>query len=153
MASYRDKLGIGSMDGKNKGFFSKILRNVSNWGMDTESLIKNSHAVGVNQTATPTGSYDNMYDLFSQRAVAKLLQEKSIAYLDRSYQEKMRILREYSRKDEIRNFIRMVADEAIMYDDDDDFCHPIELSEDFDKDLRKRYNENYDSIYRKLGFK
>ena len=90
MSSYRNTRGGVSKLGKdNKGFFSKILRNVSNWGMDTDQMMKNSHAVGINQTPTPVdGSADMMYDVMSQNAVAKLFQNKASAYLDRSYPKK-----------------------------------------------------------------
>lgn len=154
MASYKDKSsGVTQLGRENKGFFSKILRNVSNWGMDTEDMVRNSHAIGNNQMPTPNdGSVDNLYDVVSQNAVAKMMQKKNIAYLDRSYPEKMRILQEYSRKDEIRDFVTKVADEAIMYDEQDDFCYPNNLPDEFEEDLKKKYLENFKKIYQKFNF-
>ena len=64
----------------------------------------------------------------------------------------MRILREYSRKDEIRDFITLVSDEAIMYDEDEDFCYPSNLPDEFDEDLKKKYLENFKKIYNRFGF-
>jgi len=58
-----------------------------------------------------------MYDFFSQRAVASVLNRKSIPYLDKAYADKRRILREYSVKDEIRDFISTIADECVVYND------------------------------------
>lgn len=152
MASYKDN-NVGGLSNQNRGFFSKILRNISNWGMDTdEMVIRNTNAVPINQTPTPVGIVDNMYDIISRNAVAKILQTKAISYLDRAYPEKQRILREYARKDEIRDFITIVADEAIMYSEDDDFCFPVTLGEEFSEEIKKKYQENFKKIYNTYNF-
>lgn len=153
MASYKDNNIGGLSNQQNKGFFSKLLRNISNWGMDTDDMvIRNTNAVPINQTPTPVGYVDNMYDIISRNAVAKILQQKAISYLDRGYPEKQRILREYARKDEIRDFITIVADEAIMYSEDDDFCFPANLSEEFSEEIKKKYHENFKKIYNIFNF-
>lgn len=146
MSSYRD-----DKTNSNKGFFNKILRNVSNWGMDTDELIRNTHATGKNLPPMPNGN-NSYYDVMSQRATAKMYESKASAYLDRSYPEKMRILREYSRKDEIRDFITTICDECIMYDEGEDFCYPVDLPEEFSEDIRKRYIENFKKLYNRFGF-
>jgi hypothetical protein len=152
MASYRDN-NLENNSNNNKGFFSKILRNISNWGMDTdEMVIRNSNAVPMNQTPTPTGYVDNMYDVISRNAVAKILQKKAISYLDRGYPEKQRILREYARKDEIRDFITTISDDAIMYSEDENFCSPVNLSEEFNEEIKKKYHDNFKKIYDILNF-
>ena len=152
MASYRDNNYNGTGN-QNKGFFSKILRNVTNWGMDTDEMVlRNTNAVGVNQTPTPVGAVDNMYDIVARNSVAKIMQTKAISYLDRGYMEKQRILREYARKDEIRDFITIVADEAIMYSEDDTFCSPVDLPEEFGEEIKKKYVENFKKIYNTFGF-
>lgn len=155
MASYGSGNNLGgNISKQNKGFFSKILRNISSWGMDYDDmLLRNSHAVGLGQVPTPVGVDNNMYDVFSKNAAAQLFQTKNISYLDRSYPEKQRILQEYSRKDEIRDFITIVADESIMYDEHTDFCLPVVLSEEFDSDIKKKYHENFQTIYNRFGFK
>ena len=88
---------------ENKGLFSRILRNLSSWGMNYDDMImRNQVGVGINED--PYSQQGNsMYDFFSKRAVASVLNRKSIPYLDRSYSDKRRILREYSIKDEIRD--------------------------------------------------
>jgi hypothetical protein len=152
MASYKDN-NLGNLS-QNKGFFSKILRNISNWGMDTDEMVmRNTNAIPINQTPVPVGtSVDNMYDIVSRNAVAKILQTKAISYLDRGYMEKQRILREYARKDEIRDFVTIVADEAIMYSEDEDYCLPSTLSEEFSDEIKKKYQENFKKIYNIFGF-
>ena len=90
---------------ENRGLFSRVLRNLSSWGMNYDDMImRNQVGVGINED--PYAQQGNsMYDFFSRRAVASILTRKSIPYLDRSYADKRRILREYSIKDEIRDFI------------------------------------------------
>lgn len=152
MSSYRDN-NLQEIGGDNKAFFNRIIRKLSTFGMDTDSMMmKNSNAVGYNETPTPTGTKDYMYDVFSKNAVAQLFQSKSISLLDRSYTEKVRILREYSIKGEIADYVTMLADEAILYDDDEDFCTPSNLSDEFDKDVMKKYTENFNKIYYRFGF-
>lgn len=150
MSSYRDNNNITN----NSSFSSKLLRKISNWGMDTDNLLyRNSQATGVNEIPyLNNGSQEMNYDIFSQNAVAQIYEKKAISYLDRSYAEKLRLMREYSIKDEIRDFITTVCDEAILYDEDEDFCYPVNLPEEFDKDIKKKYLESFNTVYRRLGF-
>jgi hypothetical protein len=137
---------------ENKGLFNRLLRNLSNFGMQYDDMIlRNTVGVGINED--PYSQKNNsMYDFFSQKAVASVLNKKSIPYLDRSYADKRRILREYSIKDEIRDFISSVADEAIIYGTDKDFCSPEPLSNDYPQDVRDKYQEYFEVIYNKFGF-
>ena len=137
---------------ENKGLFNRLLRNLSNFGMQYDDMIlRNTVGVGINED--PYSQKNNsMYDFFSQKAVASVLNKKSIPYLDRSYADKRRILREYSIKDEIRDFISTVADEAIIYGTDKDFCSPEPLSNDFPQDVKDKYQEYFEKIYSKYGF-
>ena len=107
---------------ENKGLFNRLLRNLSNFGMKYDDMIlRNTVGVGLNED--PYSQKNNsMYDFFSQKAVASVLNKKSIPYLDRAYADKRRILREYSIKDEIRDFVSAVADDAIIFNDEKDFC-------------------------------
>jgi len=136
--------------------FSKMLKKLSswNWGQKYDDMItRNSIAIGVYEDPnTNVQMGDSMYDMFSRRAVSKLLEDKAISYLQFDYSEKQKILREYAVKDEIRNFIQIVTDEAIEYDDDGYFCKAIDLPNKFQQHIRDRYQEIYKSIYRTLGF-
>jgi hypothetical protein len=138
----------------NPGFFSRLLRNISNWGMNyNDMVVKNSVAVSAN--AIPTGnnvSSQDMYSVFSRNAVSKLLDQKSISYLDPRSKEKQAILREYANKDKIKDMIQIVVDEAILYDDTSQFCHPIELPAKFEQAVKERLHENFAKIYRAFNF-
>ena len=137
---------------ENKGLFNRLLRNLSSFGMKYDDMIiRNTVGVGMNED--PYSQKGNsMYDFFSQKAVAQVLNKKSIPYLDRAYSDKRRILREYSIKDEIRDFISTVADESIVYNDDRDFCFLKPLSNDYSQDVKDKYTEYFEKIYNKFGF-
>jgi len=158
MASYnplnqqnQSQLNINSTV-ENKGLFNRLLRNLSNFGMKYDDMIlRNTVGVGLNEDPY-TQKNNSMYDFFSQKAVAQVLNRKSIPYLDRAYADKRRILREYSIKDEIRDFVSAVADESIIFNDERDFCSPEPLSNDFSQDIRDKYQEYFELIYNKFGF-
>jgi Bacteriophage T4-like portal protein (Gp20) len=136
----------------NKGLFNKLLRSLSNFGMKYDDMIMRN-TIGVNINEDPYSQKDgSMYSFFSQRAVASVLNRKSVPYLDRSYADKRRILREYSIKDEIRDFVATVSDEAIIYNDDKDFCSPKPLSDDYSQDIKDKYQEYFETIYNRFGF-
>ena len=156
MASYNPLNGSGgeidNQNVQNKGLVSNMLRNLSNWGMKYDDMIsKNRVAIGVNED--PNMMKDtSMYDFFSQRAVASMLSRKSIPYLDRSYADKRRILREYSIKDEIKDFVTKVCDESIIYDDDDAFCRPKPLPDEYSQEIKDAYMEAFDKVYNSYGY-
>ena len=137
---------------ENKGLFNRILRSLSSYGMNYDDMIiRNQVGVGINED--PYAAKGNsMYDFFSQRAVASVLNKKSIPYLDKAYGDKRRILREYSIKDEIRDFVSSLADESIIYNDDRDFCSPKPLSNDYSQEIKDKYQEYFEKIYNKYGF-
>jgi hypothetical protein len=161
MPSYNNFNGAGAADSnfastntavENKGLFSRILRNLSNYGMNYDDMIiRNQVGIGINED--PYSARGNsMYDFFSQRAVASVLNRKSIPYLDKAYGDKRRILREYSIKDEIRDFVSTISDESIVFNDDSDFCSPKSLSNEYPQEVRDKYQEYFEKIYNKYGF-
>ena len=154
MASYNTSnanYNVGNSTVENRGFFSRILRTISNYGMNYDDMIvRNQVGVSINEDPLSTGN--PMYSYFSQRAVASVLERKSIPYLDRGYADKRRILREYSIKDEIRDFISTIADEAIVFNDDSDFCSPSALSNEYSQEILDKYQEYFEKVYNRYGF-
>jgi len=151
MAENNNNLGLNSAI-ENKGLFSRILRTLSNYGMNYDDMIiRNQVGVGINEDPySARGS--SMYDFFSSRAVASVLNRKSIPYLDKGYADKRRILREYSIKDEIRDFVSTLSDESIVYNDERDFCSPRPLPNDYSQEIQDKYQEYFEKIYNKYGF-
>jgi hypothetical protein len=158
MATYNNTSGFGqNFIGnnsviENKGLFSRILRTLSNYGMNYDDMIiKNQVGIGINEDPY-SAKGNSMYDFFSQRAVASVLNRKSIPYLDKSYADKRRILREYSIKDEIRDFVSSISDETVVYNEDKDFCSPRPLPTDYSQEITDKYQEFFERLYTKFGF-
>ena len=156
MSSYNpnnNQMWNNDQSGNNKGFFSRTLRDLSNWGMFYDDMVtKNKVTIGINEDPNQLSSGGGMYDFFSQRAIASILSQKSIAYLDKSIGDKIRILREYSIKDEVRDFITTICDETIIYGEDEKFCYPKKLSSDYPQEVRDRYTEIFEELYNTFNF-
>ena len=100
MASYNpfnNQGEIGYSEQQNTGLFSRLLRQVSSFGMRYDDMVvKNQIGVGINEDPR-SASGSSMYDFFSRRAISTVLDKKSIPYLDKSYADKKRILRRKKR--------------------------------------------------------
>jgi hypothetical protein len=136
-----------------------MLRKISNYGLAYDiQTVQQSFAIGANENPQSYSNMGNvvqgpyMYDIFTKKIISKILDKKSIAYLDRSYFDKRKILRQYSIKDEIRDFLNQISDETIIYDDANKFCFSRDLPEEFDDVIRKKVHENFDRLYNSFGF-
>ena len=141
--------------GVGRSFGNKLLRKLSNFGMDDqEMVVKNSQAIGAFQD-TSNLLYEpgtNMYDLFTKKIISKILEKKSIAYLDRRYLDKRKILHQYAIKDEIKDYVTRIAEEAINYDDDNYFCSVTDIPDSYDQSIRVKFQENFRKIYNAFNF-
>ena len=139
----------------NRQWNNKTLRRLSNFGQDYQSMVvKNSQAIGAFQD-TSNLMYEpgtNMYDLFTKKVISKILEKKSIAYLDRRYLDKRKILHQYAIKEEIKDYITRVADECIIYDDNNFFAKVRDLPESYDQIIRDKFHENFRKVYNAFGF-
>ena len=156
MTSYNQPMSQGfnnlNPSNQNSTIFSRLLRNISNWGMVYDEMVtKNKVTIGINEDPQDASS-GNLYDFFSQRAVASLLSKKSISYLDKAYLDKRRILREYSIKDEIREFIDSVADECVIYDDEKKFCKVSNIDDGYSQEIKDTHYQKFEDIYHFYGF-
>ena len=157
MASY-DRYQGNQSNSTNFGLFNKILRGLSTvfGGLEYNDMrIRNAYAVGVHEETTdvlyqPNSS--NMYDLFTKKTIARFLDKKSIAYLDRTYLDKRKILRQYSIKDEIKDFITQIADECIIYDDNNRFCFVKDLPDNYEQTIRQKYQESFTKLINTFSF-
>ena len=154
--SYNPNDGGFSVGGENlqqnKSIFSRTLRDISNWGLSYDDMvIKNRVSIAINEDPNASKNY-GMYDFFSQRAIASLMNKKTIPYLKASYLEKRRILREFSIKDEIRDMIITVSDESIIYNDEKNFCRLKNLPDEYSQDIKDKYAESFERIYNAFHF-
>jgi hypothetical protein len=54
-------------------------------------------------------------------------------------------------KDEIKSFIADIANDAIIYNDDNYFCKVKDLPGEIDDTIRQKYLENFRKIYNLFG--
>lgn len=159
MAGYNQYSVNTSANMQNTSFFNRTLRKLSSYGLTYDiQAIKNTVSIGAHEDprdATSQGSVNDgpyMYDIFTKKIIAKLLDKKSIAYLDRTYYDKRKILSQYSTKDEIRDYLNQIADEAIIFDQKGQFCKPLSIPDEFDQSVKQKVNENFINIYNNFKF-
>ena len=158
MASYKGDYSSQNTQNQNPTIFNRVLRGLSNvfGGLDYNDMkIKNAYALGVHEETSDVLYHPqstNMYDLFTKKTIARFLDKKSIAYLDRTYLDKRKILRQYSIKDEIKDFIIQICDECVIYDDNNKFCYVKDLPDTYDHTTRQKYQEIFDRIMNEFNF-
>ena len=159
MAGYNQSSVGNNPNINNAGFFNKMLRKLSSYGMTYDiKSIKNTVSIGANEDtrdAHQAGNTNNdvyMYDLFTKKVLSQILDKKNIAYLDRTYFDKRKIMRQYSLKDEIRDCVNQIADETIIYNDYNMFCDVSNVSDDFDNTIKQKIKENFLKIYNNFKF-
>lgn len=154
MAGYNSQYSSSQDTNKqyNPGFFNRMLKRISNWGMKYDDMvIRNQVGVGINQIPSQPGQ-NSMYDIFSRNAISKLMEQKSISFLQQQYPEQRRILQEYSNKDRIRDAVTVICDESIVYDEDDGFVSVADLPDKFEQSIREKYIANFNKLYQVFGF-
>ncbi len=140
----------------NRAFFSKLLRNISTLGGAgyDNMVIKNAVGYNINENPAQTGGsgYYGMYDLFARKATAIMASEQPVAYLQAGYSDKRRILREYSIKDEIRDFITSICDKAVVYQKEKGFCTITDLPDKYPSHIKNKLKDVFDRVYESYKF-
>lgn len=147
--------GFSGANTENRAFFSKLLRNISTLGGSgyDNMVVKNSVAYNINENPRGNGTgYYGMYDMFASKATAMMAAEQPVAYLQQGYADKRRILREYSVKDEIRDFITTISDKSIVYQKEKGFCSIADLPEKYPSYIKNKLKDVFDNIYDKFKF-
>ena len=156
MAGFR----LSSLHTKELSMLDKIQHNIRHLGFLgmkwDESLIKNSKAVGITEA--------NMEDNFSLYNMQQVYngtdygQKEFIAFFDKEYPNRREFLRKFSMNGEIEYVIETIADECIIYDENNYFGYPNTknlkniLKEDKAKEIIDYLNESYKKVYYAFGF-
>ena len=116
---------LKSLDGKRMGLLGNVQRNIlqlASLGMKwDEKIIKQSKSIGIAEA-----QLDNMYGLYYQGNYAgtDYGQKEFIAFYDKEYPTRRDFLRKFSMNGEIENVLEIIADETIIYDDNNYFGYP-----------------------------
>lgn len=151
---------LRNLDGKPTGFISNIQRNIryfsalgTKWD---DKIIKQSKAIGITEA-----SEDNMYNLYGQNQIfsgADIAQKDFVAFYDKEYPTRRDFLRRFAMNGEIEHVLEIIADETIIYDDNNYFAYPNTrvlksvLKEDKAKTIIDDLNASFKKIYYSFGF-
>lgn len=158
MAGFVENSNTGGSNPFFKGI-AKSLKKLSNLGMEYEDeVIKQSKAVGATEAEVGGSGYmpiDHLYSL----SMSDIGQKKFIAYFEREYEERRDYLRRFAMNGEIDYITETIADEAIVYDENDYFCrvNTSQMAEFLDDDNAKKIqaaaNQRFKKIYNTFHFK
>jgi hypothetical protein len=153
------------------GGTSTALSNLSKFGNRYEDLLlKNSKAIGFieSQLASRTQSNGNNELLKFSMALADTtsqLRTKAIAFFQLDYSVKRERLRDIASNGEIEFILDTIADDMIVYSDDNRFCHANDLTGkimfkgsnkterlNYQDDIVKKYQSTFEEMYTTWGF-
>lgn len=146
---------------KSNGFnLSQKLRDLASLGTNFDDMVKNSGASYTKGRVTDpvSGKTSTEYDIMvdaSQMSLTNNTGNKSLR--DKDFKTRRGKYRQYAREDVLDDILDKVADEAIVYDDDNFFLHPKLEDSDLIKDnvkkkVEKELDTKFRQIYRMLGF-
>jgi hypothetical protein len=132
-------------------------------------LIRNSQAIGFiegQMQGTGTGLGDDlMRATLALSDTTSSLKTKSIAFFQMDYISKRERLRDVASNGEIEFVLETIADDSIVYDDDNRFCYSNDLIGElqyigankkqrleFQEKVLAKYHENFQKIYSRWGF-
>lgn len=150
---------LRSLDNKNTGFLKNIQRNIrylSSLGMKWDDKItKQSKSIGIAES-----QMDSMYDLYYQGNYkgTDYDQKEFIAFYDKEYPTRRDFLRKFAMNGEIEYVIEVIADESIIYDNNNYFAYPDTknlrnvLKQDKAKEIVDDINESFKKVYFAFGF-
>ena len=146
------------------------LSELGNYGMRyNDLLIKNSQAIGfIEGQMGGTGSgmeNDLMRATLALSDTTSSLKTKSIAFFQMDYVSKRERLRDIASNGEIEFIIETIADDSIVFDEDNRFCYANDLVGElnysgsnkaqrlqFQEKVIEKYSNNFQKIYSKWGF-
>jgi hypothetical protein len=143
MAGFIDRNTNSSTAGRGRirSAFDKIV----NFGADyTDLLIKGSEAVGPLQHSQAAQVLSDR-DMYYAIKMADISSGKSTPANDKSFQDRLQELRQFAMNHEIENMLNIIADESIVYDEENYFCYP-----EYDKILGYLKKEQREEIKQEL---
>ncbi|MDD5649188.1 MAG: portal protein [Candidatus Nanoarchaeia archaeon] len=150
---------LKSLDGKRLGIIGNIQKNIrdlASLGMKwDEKIIKQSKSIGIAEA-----QLDNMYGLYYQGNYAgtDYGQKEFIAFYDKEYPTRRDFLRKFSMNGEIENVLEIIADETIIYDDNNYFGYPNTknlksvIKQEKAKEIVDDLNEAFRKVYYAFKF-
>jgi hypothetical protein len=152
-----------------RGLRSRLVE-LSRFGMKYDDLlVRNSQAIGFiegQMRVTGLGMGDDlMRATMALSDTTSSLKTKSIAFFQMDYISKRERLRDVASNGEIEFVLETIADDSIVYDDDNRFCYANDLIGElqyigankkqrleFQEKVLAKYQDNFQKIYSRWGF-
>lgn len=148
------------------------LSNLSKFGTRHEDLLlRNSQAIGfiegqlASRSSTLSAADDLLKFSMAISDTTSQLRTKAVAFFQLDYAVKRERLRDVASNGEIEFILETIVDDLIVYDEDNRFCHPKDLTGkmlyrgsnkeerlNYQEKIVKKYNDNFEKIYTTWGF-
>jgi hypothetical protein len=148
------------------------LSNLSKFGTRHEDLLlRNSQAIGfiegqlASRSSTLSAADDLLRFSMAISDTTSQLRTKAVAFFQLDYAVKRERLRDVASNGEIEFILETIVDDLIVYDEDNRFCHPKDLTGkmlyrgnnkeerlNYQEKIVKKYNDNFEKIYTTWGF-
>jgi hypothetical protein len=151
---------IKNLDNRSTSFIENIQRNIrmlSIAGMRwDEKVIKQSKAVGISEATE-----DTLYSMYlnqQSQLGSDIGQHEFIAFFDKEYPTRRDFLRRFAMNGEIEHVLEVIADESIIFDDNNYFAYPntknlkAVLKPDKAKQIVDDLNESFKQVYYAFNF-
>ncbi len=151
---------LKNLDNRSSGLVSRIQRNIrglASFGMKWDhELLQQSKSIGVTEA-----QMDSLYGLYYQQGQylgTDIGQKEFIAFYDKEIPTRRDFLRKFAMNGEIEHVLEIIADEAVVYDDQNYFAYPATrqlksvLKQSKAKEIVNDLNEAFRKVYFAFGF-
>lgn len=147
---------------RKKGKLASILGSLSRYGMNyDDDIFKNMKAIPADKILQPKDDPLLQQTLYGQMNNWRTKSEEDKPFREKSLQQKREILRKLATQPEIEDILDIMANESIVYDDEEAYiCAPFldnaviqDLNEEALSEIRKAVNSIFYKIYLLLGWK
>ena len=145
-----------------KSKLSSILNSLSRYGMNyDDDVIKNMKAIPADKSLQPKDDPLLQQSLYGQMNNWRVKSEEDKSFKEKTLQQKREILRKLATQPEIEDILDIMANECIVYDDEEAYvCNPFldnaviqDLNEESLSEIRKAVNSIFYKMYLLLGWK
>lgn len=152
MSGFLERFATNSFLGNKRG--KNIVKDIITIGLKYDDMvINNSHALGVSQAEFGDAAFGDEKFLKSL-ALSDIGTKKNIAYFNKEYKSKRDYLRKFALNGEIEWILDTIADESIVYDENNFFINinNVFFESDLNKKVQDSVADNFKKIYNYFNF-
>ena len=147
---------------KKKSKLASVLGSLSRYGMNyDDDIFKNMKAIPADKILQPKDDPMLQQSLYGQMNNWRTKSEEDKSFREKTLQQKRDILRKLATQPEIEDILDIMANESIVYDDEEAYiCNPFldnaviqDLNEEALSEIRKAVNSIFYKIYLLLDWK